>query len=682
MKSAAAPIFLLAAAVVALGGVDSCSLEGDILTCSLRTLNPRNDTSETDLTSGTLSGASRVRVRCSDVFFYESFLRTNHFGFLPDLRQLWLDSCKIRRVPALAFSGLSGLRSLVLRSRNSEWPAMAMELERDALTGLDRLRRLNLTQNNLWTLPAGAFCELGFLRSLNLSANYLQDLLDLSFSSRHGQSNCRLPLEDLDLSANGFAAVPSNVFGQLSRLKRLNLAKNNLHVLEDKALGGLQSLQMLNLANNDLVALPPELFASSESLQELYLQNNSLSVLSPGVFAPLKQLLVLNLSRNELDNDWVDGEAFATLHRLVALDLSYNKLSRLDRDVLSELSALQILDLRHNNLRVIEARAFSSQRNLHILKLSHNNLVNVHAKVLSGLSQVSSLSIDNNVISTVHANAFSDCVNLQDLALHGNRLDGVPDALRLLPLLRTLDLGENQIVAVDNQSLPALEHLYALRLAGNGLTTLEASTFDSVPTLQVLNLAHNALSQLDPATFEALKELRMLRLDNNQLADINGLLTAQSELRWLNMSANRLQWFDYAFVPRSVQWLDLHENLLEELSNYYNLQDGFSLQTIDASSNRLRRLTSLSLPSCVEFVFLNNNAISEVEGSPFVDKTRLKRVDLSGNQLSQLSQASIALSDVRGSGGSGGGDSGGNAITSDDRGEFQLLRVPDLKISA
>ena len=36
-------------------------------------------------------------------------------------------------------------------------------------------------------------------------------------------------------------------------------------------------------------------------------------------------------------------------------------------------------------------------------------------------------------------------------------------------------------------------------------------------------------------------ELQILRLDNNQLKDINGLLTAQSELRWLNVSSNHLQ---------------------------------------------------------------------------------------------------------------------------------------------
>ena len=61
----------------------------------------------------------------------------------------------------------------------------------------------------------------------------------------------------------------------------------------------------------------------------------------------------------------------------------------------------------------------------------------------------------------------------------------------------------------------------------------------------------------------------MLRLDNNKLEDINGLLQAQSELQWLNMSANHLLWFDYAFIPRKLKWLDIHSNAIEELGNYY-----------------------------------------------------------------------------------------------------------------
>ena len=155
---------------------------------------------------------------------------------------------------------------------------------------------------------------------LHLS-NYLQDVNELGFVE-----NCNIPLEVLDLSGNSLVSIPPNAFSQLSRLEVLRLDNNNINVLEDKACAGLVSLKTLSLANNQLVALPPELFSGPSSrLEELYLQNNSLSVLAPGLFAPLEHLLVLNLSRNELTNDWVTSASLSPLVRLVALDLSFNK---------------------------------------------------------------------------------------------------------------------------------------------------------------------------------------------------------------------------------------------------------------------------------------------------------------------------------------------------------------------
>ena len=115
------------------GGTGTCSYDAhhEKLWCSLRTLNAQNNTAS--IQSSTR--ARHMNVQCSDVFFYESILRTNHFNYLPNLQSLTLEFCKIRRIPSLAFSGLSGLHELVIRTHNSEWSAMVMELESDAFTG-------------------------------------------------------------------------------------------------------------------------------------------------------------------------------------------------------------------------------------------------------------------------------------------------------------------------------------------------------------------------------------------------------------------------------------------------------------------------------------------------------------------------------------------------------------------
>ena len=93
-----------------------------------------------------------------------------------------------------------------------------------------------------------------------------------------------------------------------------------------------------------------------------------------------------------------------------------------------------------------------------------------------------------------------------------------------------------------------------------------------------------------------------LRLDDNQLEDINGLLMSQHHLQWLNVSHNQLQWFDYAFIPKSVLWLSLRSNLIEELANYYEMRSGFHLVHLDVGQNRLVRLDRQAMQSGIQEV--------------------------------------------------------------------------------
>ena len=85
-----------------------------------------------------------------------------------------------------------------------------------------------------------------------------------------------------------------------------------------------------------------------------------------------------------------------------------------------------------------------------------------------------------------------------------------------------------------------------------------------------------------------------LRLDKNRLEDLNGLLTMQHHLQWLNVSYNALEWFDYGFIPKALLWLNLRGNRIEEFGNYYEMQAGFKLVHLDIGENKPRRLDSES----------------------------------------------------------------------------------------
>lgn len=97
-------------------------------------------------------------------------------------------------------------------------------------------------------------------------------------------------------------------------------------------------------------------------------------------------------------------------------------------------------------------------------------------------------------------------------------------------------------------------------------------------------------------------------------------------LTWLNISDNRIEVFDYAMVPRNLLWLDIHKNRIQSLENYFGIDDGTTLQHIDAGFNQISNIGPLNVPKTVEILLLNDNEITQLASFTFSEKTRLKKV--------------------------------------------------------
>ena len=91
---------------------------------------------------------------------------------------------------------------------------------------------------------------------------------------------------------------------------------------------------------------------------------------------------------------------------------------------------------------------------------------------------------------------------------------------------------------------------------------------------------------------------------------MDNLFQDLSDLSWLNVSANSISVFDYAMLPRGLTWLDLHQNAIAALGNFFSLEAEFPrLAHIDASFNRLSELGPQNVPNEVETLLLNDNQI-------------------------------------------------------------------------
>ncbi|XP_041980017.1 toll-like receptor 6 [Aricia agestis] len=634
---------------------ESETSENAVLFCKIRTINSLDQLLK-NISRTHFDDVVSLHVQCSEILFFESTLtgQTENVSTkqinIRNLRDLVIDKCKIRQIPARAFENFKDLKSLHVTTQNSDWSAMTMELHENSFLGLSELTELNLSDNNLWSTKTDTFCSLYSLKTLNLTKNHLQNIKTIGFSDTLRQQNlsvksCNLGLEILDLSYNDLIVVTEYGLSKLRSLSKLFLQNNVISSIENYAFEGLVSLQVLNLSSNFMSDIPPEIFANTNLLQEIDLSNNTLNVLPPGLFVGLEQLQVLDLSINDLSSQWIDKGTFSGLVRLVILNISYNKISKISRYMFKDLYSLQKLNLEHNDIISIDEHSFEDLRNLHSLTLSSNKLFHIKSNLFSDLHVLHELFLDNNKIKHIDDSSFDNITTIEDLVLNDNSLSSIPLSIRKLRSLRSLDIGNNNITHLNRENFHGLTELFGLRLVDNKIVHLNEDTFEYLPQLQVLNLASNKIKFVAPRCFHKNTNLKLLRMDGNEITKFDNIFTAINNLVWLNMSANKISSFDFNSFPSSLEWLDLHMN---QIDTFYNddMNYKINIKLLDLSYNNISKLTVTSIPTSVEKLYLNDNNIDFIQVGSFSKLKRLSTVTLNNNNIVQLDINALRLDQI------------------------------------
>lgn len=629
--------------------------ENTVLFCKIRTISSLDNLLQ-NISRTHYDDVVSLQVQCSEILFFESTLTAHtdkspgkHTG-LSKLRDLMIDKCKIRQIPARAFENFKDLKHLHVTTYNSEWSAMTMELHEQAFAGLNELVELHLSDNNIWSTKTDTFCTLYSLKNLNLSNNHLQNIKTVGFSDSRREQNlsvksCNLVIEVLDMSYNDLIVLTDNCLSKLRSLSKLLLQNNAISTLEDGAFEGLLSLQVLNLSSNFLNTIPPDIFLDSKTLKEINFSNNTIDTIPPGLFDGLDQLQILDLSHNLLTSQWINKGTFIGLLRMVILNLSYNNLNKIDRHMFQDLYSLQKLNLDHNEITSIDEHAFGELRNLHSLTLSNNKLIHIHAHLFTDLHVLHELFIDNNKIKQIEDNAFDNMTAIEDLGLNDNFLSAIPSAIHKLRSLRSLDIGNNNITHLNRDNFRGLSELYGLRLVDNKVTYLNEDTFEHLPQLQVLNLASNKIKHVTPGCFRKNVNLQLLRMDGNEIMKFDGILNTLNNLIWLNMSANKISNFDFRSIPNNLEWLDLHKNFIENFVND-DLYTNVNIKILDLSYNNITEILVTSIPKSVEKLYLNDNNIQNIQVGSFSKLQKLSVVTLNNNKLVQLDMNAFRLDQI------------------------------------
>lgn len=300
----------------------------------------------------------------------------------------------------------------------------------------------------------------------------------------------------------------------------------------------------------------------------------------------------------------------------------------------------EYLDLSQNSLKKVP-ESFRFYENLIALNLSYNKIVSIHRQVFNRMYKLNSLDLSNNHIKSLTDiaadSAFISNSKLQSLNLSGNTLSNLGEAYDQILYsgsLTLLDVSRCSITHVQGaivfQGLPKLTHL---NLSQNPITRLEGLISDSLISIDV---SECNIQFLRPETFDGVNKLRELRMSNNKHMTDQHSKVASNSITYLDIAYCSVD-SNYASHSPKVQTALLRGNRIQILpANAF--QNNSELIYLDLSDNRIKYIDELSFygTESLRELDLSGNFITSLAENTFTFSSFLYKLNLSSNSFSMF----------------------------------------------
>ncbi|XP_030641552.1 leucine-rich repeat-containing G-protein coupled receptor 5-like [Chanos chanos] len=423
----------------------------------------------------------------------------------------------------------------------------------------------------------------------------------------------------LDLSMNNLMTLPDNAFSNLNFLEELRLAGNGLTHMSENGFSGLHNLKVLMLQNNRLTQVPGEALRRLKKLQSLSLDANHISVVPPDCFEGLSSLRHLWMDDNVLSD--IPVQALGSLTSLQAVTFALNRISHIPDSAFANLSSLVVLHLHNNRIHSLGERCFEGLESLETLDLNYNNLVEFPVAIRD-LTSLKELGLQSNNIKSIPENGFIGNPSLLTMSLCNNPVQYVEEsAFQHLPKLQTL-LFSGATELVEFPDLTGLWSLESLTITSASIASLPDTICDKLPLLQVLDLSYNLIQHLP--SFQGCESMERIDLHHNEIREISaGTFQDLTALQSLDLAWNKIQSVHplaLSNLPSLIK-LDLTSNGLSSLpvtglSGLLHLRLGGNMDLQELlSSETFPKLRVVEMPhayQCCPFLFCKKSSPTSI----------------------------------------------------------------------